>query len=215
MVMMLQLINWEEGNYRVTDKPLPRGEIIIGGGNVASCYYKLPGKTEEEFFEDSEGRRWFRTGDIGEFDADGVLKIIDRKKDLVKLQHGEYVSYGKTESVLKTSPIVENICAYADPARDHIIAIVIPDKNQLAKINPEISVQEACHDAEVKKEVVNMLKSYGMKNGLKAFEVPGKVLIVLDEWTPDNGLVTAAFKIRRNFIYNEYREEINNTYNES
>jgi acyl-coenzyme A synthetase/AMP-(fatty) acid ligase len=39
--------------------------------------------------------RWFRTGDIGEFDADGVLRIIDRKKDLVKLQHGEYVSYGK------------------------------------------------------------------------------------------------------------------------
>ena len=70
----------------MTDKPLPRGEIIIGGGNVASCYYKLPGKTEEEFFEDSEGRRWFRTGDIGQFDQCGTLRIIDRKKDLVKLQ---------------------------------------------------------------------------------------------------------------------------------
>ena len=64
-VLLIQLINWEEGNYRVTDKPYPRGEILIGGGNVASCYYKLPGKTEEEFFEDSQGRRWFRTGDIG------------------------------------------------------------------------------------------------------------------------------------------------------
>ena len=68
-------------------------------------------------------------------------RIIDRKKDLVKLQHGEYVSYGKTESVLKTAPIVENICAYADPSRDHIIAIIIPDKNQLANVNPEISVK--------------------------------------------------------------------------
>jgi len=102
----------------------------------------------------------------------------------------------KTESVLKTAPIVENICAYADPSRDHIIVILIPDKNQLGDINPEISLHEACHDPEVKKQVVKMLKDYGMKNHLKAFEVPTKVLIVLDEWTPDNGLVTAAFKIR-------------------
>ena len=75
----------------MTDKPAPRGEILIGGGNVASCYYKLPGKTEEEFTEDQQGRRWFRTGDIGQFDQCGTLKIIDRKKDLVKLQFGEYV----------------------------------------------------------------------------------------------------------------------------
>ena len=59
-----------------------------------------------------------------------------------------------------------------------------------------------------------MLKDYGMKNCLKTFEVPAKVLMVLDEWTPDNGLVTAAFKIRRKFIYDEYKKEIENTYNE-
>ena len=92
----IQLVNWEEGNYRVTDQPHPRGEILIGGGNVASCYYKLPGKTEEELIEDKEGRRWFRTGDIGQFDRYGTLKIIDRKKDLVKLQFGEYVSPGQS-----------------------------------------------------------------------------------------------------------------------
>ena len=73
----------------MTDSPQPRGEILIGGGNVASRYYKLPGKTEEEFTVDEHGRRWFRTGDIGQFDQCGTLKIIDRKKDLVKLQFGE------------------------------------------------------------------------------------------------------------------------------
>ena len=208
----IKLVNWEEGGYRVTD-PNPRGEVHVGGDNVAVGYFKNDKETEANFYEEN-GRRWFRTGDIGEFDKDGVLKIIDRKKDLVKLQHGEYVSYGKTESVLKTAPIVENICAYADPSRDHIIAILIPDKNQLGDINPEISLHEACHDPEVKKQVVKMLKDYGMKNHLKAFEVPTKVLIVLDEWTPDNGLVTAAFKIRRKFIYDEYKKEIEATYNE-
>ena len=54
----------------------------------------------------------------------------------------------------------------------------------------------------------------GIKNGLKNFEIPTKELIVLDEWTPDNGLATAAFKIRRKFIYDEYKNEIEMTYNE-
>jgi long-chain acyl-CoA synthetase len=71
----VRLINWDEGNYRVTDKPYPRGEIVIGGESVSTGYYKLPGKTAEEFFE-QDGRRWFKTGDIGEFHPDGVLKII-------------------------------------------------------------------------------------------------------------------------------------------
>ena len=84
----------------MTDKPLPRGEIIIGGGNVASGYYKLPGKTEEEFFQDSEGRRWFRTGDIGQFDQCGTLRIIDRKKDLVKLQVIEILTGGTVTTVV-------------------------------------------------------------------------------------------------------------------
>ena len=57
-------------------------------------HFRNEAKTSEDFY-DEDGRRWFRTGDIGEVCDDGVIKIIDRKKDLVKLQHGEYVSYGK------------------------------------------------------------------------------------------------------------------------
>merc|ERR1712058_143621 len=94
----IRLVNWEEGNYRVTDKPKPRGEIYIGGPNVAQGYFKNEEKTKEEFFTDAEGRRWFKTGDIGQIEGDGTLRIIDRKKDLVKLQFGEYVSLGKVES---------------------------------------------------------------------------------------------------------------------
>lgn len=71
----IRLINWEEGHYRVTNKPFPQGEIIIGGESVSKGYYKLPGKTDEEFF-DEDGKRWFKTGDIGEIHHDGVLKII-------------------------------------------------------------------------------------------------------------------------------------------
>lgn len=71
----IRLRNWEEGGYRVTNKPHPQGEIIIGGDSVSCGYYKLEEKTAEDFF-DEDGRRWFKTGDIGEFHEDGVLKII-------------------------------------------------------------------------------------------------------------------------------------------
>ena len=102
----IKLVNWEEGSYKVTDSPCPRGEIYIGGENVAAGYYNNEDKTKEEFYTDDEGRRWFKTGDIGQFETDGTMRIIDRKKDLVKLQFGEYVSLGKVEAVLKGCPVV-------------------------------------------------------------------------------------------------------------
>ena len=95
----VRLIDWEEGGYRPTDKPHPRGEIVIGGPPVALGYFKQEKVTKEVFEEDSNGIRWFYTGDIGEFYPDGTIKIIDRKKDLLKLQFGEYVSLGKVSII--------------------------------------------------------------------------------------------------------------------
>ena len=84
------------GNYHVTDKPYPRGEIIIGGDCVTDGYFKNEALTQE-FFKMEDGKRWFFTGDIGEIHPDGVIKLIDRRKDLVKLQYGEYISLGKVK----------------------------------------------------------------------------------------------------------------------
>lgn len=74
----IRLVTWEEGGYRVTNKPFPQGEILIGGDSVTRGYYKLQQKTDEDFF-DEDGRRWFKTGDIGEIHPDGVLKIIGKQ----------------------------------------------------------------------------------------------------------------------------------------
>jgi long-chain acyl-CoA synthetase len=75
----IRLVDWEEGNYRVTDRPNPRGEIVVAGDPVAKGYLNLDGSHVESFFEDG-GRKWFRTGDIGEFDQFGqffvVLKLL-------------------------------------------------------------------------------------------------------------------------------------------
>jgi long-chain acyl-CoA synthetase len=79
----LRLINWEEGNYRVTNKPFPQGEIVIGSENVAAGYFKNTEQTVENFFEE-DGKRWFKTGDIGEIHQDGSLKIIGKYRRMIQ-----------------------------------------------------------------------------------------------------------------------------------
>ena len=137
----ISLVNWEEGNYRVTDKPCPRGEILIGGENVATGYYKMPEKTAEDFFTDDDGVRWFKTGDIGQIDENGTLRIVDRKKDLVKLQFGEYISLGKVEAELKTCPLVENICIYGDSTQTFVVALIVPDRVKIYELAKELGYE--------------------------------------------------------------------------
>ncbi|CAI5516925.1 unnamed protein product [Closterium sp. Naga37s-1] len=128
----IRLVDWAEGNYRVTDQPLPRGEIMIGGPCVTPGYWKNQEATDAVYSVDSKGIRWFATGDVGEVHPDGVFQIIDRKKDIVKLQAGEYVSLGKVEAVLQVSSFVENVMLYADPFKTFTIALVVPSKPALA-----------------------------------------------------------------------------------
>ncbi len=80
----------------------------------------MPEKTKEDFFDGGNGKMFFKTGDIGQLLPSGSIKIIDRKKDLVKLQHGEYVSLGKVESNLKIHPLIENICVYGDSGKQDL-----------------------------------------------------------------------------------------------
>ncbi|XP_060856885.1 fatty acid CoA ligase Acsl3 isoform X1 [Metopolophium dirhodum] len=213
------LVSWDEGSYRITDKPYPRGELIIGGDNISPGYYKNPEKTKEEFFE-KDGKWWFKTGDIGQLETDGAIKIIDRKKDLVKLQGGEYVSLGKVESQLKTCPVVDNICIYGNPFHMYTIALVVPNRHHLIdmakKLNienvNEISIEELFSNKKLEKAVVDELAAHGRKNKLERFEIPTAIIICNDVWTPDNNLVTAAFKIKRREIYDKYKVQIDNLY---
>ena len=144
-------------------------------------------------------------------------RIIDRKKDLVKLQGGEYVSYGKVESVLKTHALIESICLYADPTKDYVVAVAVPNQPALKELAESLAITDTTADALCKNQkilttVITTLNTYGSKNGLEKFELPKKITLVTDEWTPDSGLVTAAFKIRRIFIVKKYVDEIKNMY---
>uniref|UniRef100_A0A8C2EBQ2 long-chain-fatty-acid--CoA ligase n=1 Tax=Cyprinus carpio TaxID=7962 RepID=A0A8C2EBQ2_CYPCA len=210
------LKDWEEGGYFSTDKPNPRGEILIGGPNVTMGYYKNEQKNREDFFVDVNGQRWFCTGDIGEFHPDGCLKIIDRKKDLVKLQAGEYVSLGKVEAVLKNCSLIDNICAYANSEESYVIGFVVPNQKQLTALAEQKGIrgswEEICNHAEMEKEVLRIITDAAITGKLERFEIPKKIRLSAEPWTPETGLVTDAFKLKRKELKTHYQDDIERMY---
>jgi len=212
----VKMVSWNEGNYRVTDLPRPRGELCIGGETVAKGYFKNEQKTKEDFFVEN-GKRWFRTGDIGEMLQNGSVRIIDRKKDLVKLNLGEYVSLGKVEAQLKTHPLVENICVYGDSYKSHTVAVMVPIRNALEKLATDLGktysdYTQLCQDGEIIQAVVKALGIHGIKSNLEKFEIPKMVTLAPEAWTPESGLVTAAFKIKRQVIKTFFQSDIDQMY---
>nr|XP_006136275.1 long-chain-fatty-acid--CoA ligase 4 isoform X1 [Pelodiscus sinensis]XP_014435608.1 long-chain-fatty-acid--CoA ligase 4 isoform X1 [Pelodiscus sinensis] len=211
----IKLRDWQEGGYTCRDEPNPRGEIIIGGPNVSMGYFKSEEKTED-FSVDENGQRWFCTGDIGEFHPDGCLQIIDRKKDLVKLQAGEYVSLGKVEAALKNCPLIDNICAYAKSDQSYVISFVVPNQKKLTVLAEQKGVQgtwvEICNNPIMEAEILQEIKEVADKMKLERFEIPIKVRLSPEPWTPETGLVTDAFKLKRKELKNHYLNDIERMY---
>uniref|UniRef100_A0A7N8X4C5 long-chain-fatty-acid--CoA ligase n=1 Tax=Mastacembelus armatus TaxID=205130 RepID=A0A7N8X4C5_9TELE len=212
----IKLKDWVEGGYGSTDKPHPRGEILIGGPNVTMGYYKSDPKNQEDFFVDENRQRWFCTGDIGEFHKDGCLKIIDRKKDLVKLQAGEYVSLGKVEAMLKNCPLVDNICAYANSDETYVIGFVVPNQKQLLALAEQYSIrgswEELCDSKAMEELVLKVITEAALAAQLERFEIPCKIRLSPDPWTPETGLVTEAFKLKRKELKTHYQDDIERMY---
>lgn len=213
----VKLVSWEEGGYKISDSPMPRGEVVVGGHSITKGYFNNEAKTNEVYKVDERGIRWFYTGDIGQFHPDGCLEIIDRKKDIVKLQHGEYVSLGKVESALGTSNYVENIMVYADPFHNYCVALVVPAHQALEKWAQNSGInykgfEELCQNDQAIKEVQQSLSKAAKAARLEKFEVPAKIVLVPEPWTPESGLVTAALKLKREQIKTKFKDDLDKLY---
>ncbi|KAG2701112.1 hypothetical protein I3843_06G029000 [Carya illinoinensis] len=213
----IKLIDWPEGGYLTSDSPMPRGEIVVGGPNVTVGYFKNEEKTKELYKVDERGMRWYYTGDIGQFHADGCLEIIDRKKDIVKLQHGEYVSLGKVEAALLVSPYVDNIMLHADPFHSYCVALLVASQHTVEDWAskqgiPFTDFADLCEKAETKKELLASIQKEAKRAQLQKFEIPIKIKVLSEPWTPESGLVTAAFKIKREIIRKAFSEELSELY---
>eukprot|EP00300_Choanocystis_sp_HF-7_P037005 c52986_g1_i1.p1 GENE.c52986_g1_i1~~c52986_g1_i1.p1 ORF type:complete len:691 (+),score=140.77 c52986_g1_i1:54-2126(+) len=226
----IKLLDWEEGGYRFADKDnpaigKPRGEILIGGSLVTSGYLvdpenpdpEIEEKNAHDFSVDEHGIRWFHTGDIGQVAPNGSISIIDRKKDLVKLQQGEYVALSKVEGVLKLSPYIENAMVHVDPRQNYCTALICPAFNMLVPSCVDKGwgndAEELCSKPEVIAMVFESI-TVEAKGKLSGFEIPAKIHLVPPSrtWTPENDLLTAAMKLKRKPIINAHEAEIEALY---
>ncbi|KAL2159410.1 hypothetical protein VTH06DRAFT_2414 [Thermothelomyces fergusii] len=211
-----KLVDFPDAGYFATNKPNPQGEIWLRGPTVLTGYYDNDKETAEALTPDG----WFKTGDIGEWDQNGHLKIIDRKKNLVKTLNGEYIALEKLESIYRSAPVVANICVYADISKAKPIAIIVPAEPALKKLAASIGVQgetleSLVHDKKLQGAVLRELQNAGRAGGLTGIEIIEGVVLVEDEWTPQSGLVTAAQKLNRRGILDKYRKEVTEAYGTS
>jgi len=205
----LKLVDTPELNYRSSDRPNPRGEVWIRGANVTQGYYKNEEKTKEEFRPEG----WFSTGDIGEWLPSGALKIIDRKKNIVKLAHGEYIALELLESIYKNSPFVENVCVTARSSENFCLALIVPSKRNLQTWAGVEHVDDAfLQRKDVRDHVQKSLEAAAKAAKLKTVDIPKYVFLCSEEWTPENGLMTAAMKIKRYELEKILKHEIDRMY---
>lgn len=170
-------------------------------------------ETAESITEDG----WFKTGDIGEFDKNGQLRLIDRKKNLVKTLNGEYIALEKLESTYRSNPVVGNICVYADPQQSKPVAIIVPAEPALKKIAEEHGIEgngieDLSRNKKLRGIVLNSIQSTGKQGGLAGIEILDGLVMADEEWNPQNGMTTAAQKINRKAILGKWQEHVDNAY---
>lgn len=144
------------------------------------------------------------TGDIGQWNSDGTLSIIDRKKNLVKLSGGEYIALEKLETTYKSCSLVANIVLHADSNARQPMAIVFPnEKNLRAAVKDagfgyaaDEDINTLCECEKTQELMLNELNAIGKKAKFKQMELLQCVVIDPEEWTPQNGMLTAAQKLQ-------------------
>ena len=119
---------------------------------------------------------------------------------------------------MKTHTLVENICVYGDPYRSFIVALVVPSKVHLQSIAKDlgktIPYEMLLNDNDILEHTLADLCAHGIRNRLQKFELPQAVTLVHEQWTPESGLITASFKMKRKKIQNFYQKYIDRMYEE-
>ncbi|CAG8514565.1 3063_t:CDS:2 [Funneliformis caledonium] len=211
----IKLVDVPDMNYTSKDKPYPRGEICVRGHSVFREYFKLPEKTAEVL--DKNG--WCHTGDIGQWDKQGRLVIIDRVKSIFKLAQGEYIAPEKIEKIYAKHELIYQAFVYGDSLQPSLVAVIVPSEKTLlkwARQNNLVrkSFQQLCTDPQVKKYFLQILIKYGKANDLKGFECIKNIHLVDEPFSMTNNLLTPTFKLKRHQARIKFQKEIDNMYTE-
>jgi long-chain acyl-CoA synthetase len=185
------------------------GEILVRGPSVFQGYWNRPEETKAALVDG-----WFKTGDIGNIDADGYLSVTDRKKDLIKTSGGKFIAPQPIENSLKLNPLV-GIAAILGDRRKFPTVLVSPNFVALETWAQENNLPFTSRADLVANPKVQALYEgivEGVNGNLARFEKMKRVLVVAEEFTPENGAMTPTMKLRRKVIEDRYRRQIDDLY---
>ncbi|CAL5356224.1 unnamed protein product [Camellia sinensis] len=185
----------------------PRGEICIRGDTLFSGYYKREDLTKEVLIDG-----WLHTGDVGEWQPNGSLKIIDRKKNIFKLSQGEYVAVENLENVYGS---VTEIWVYGNSFESFLVAVVNPNKQVFERWAEENGVpgdfNSLCENPKAKQNVLVELTRIGKEKKLKGFEFIKAVHLDPEPFDMERDLLTPTFK-KRPQLLKYYQNIVDNMY---
>ena len=188
------------------------GEILVKGPSVFKGYWNRPEETKAALVDG-----WFKTGDIGNIDADGYLSVTDRKKDLIKTSGGKFIAPQPIENSLKLNPLVGTAAIIGD-RRKFPAVLISPNFRPLEEWARENSIPftsraELIADPKVQALYESIVEA--INTNLARFEKLKRVMLVADEFTADNGALTPTMKLRRRVIEERYKKQIDELYTQA
>ncbi|HLZ42470.1 MAG TPA: long-chain fatty acid--CoA ligase [Candidatus Sulfotelmatobacter sp.] len=188
------------------------GEILVRGPSVFKGYWNRPDETKAALVDG-----WFKTGDIGNIDVDGYLSVTDRKKDLIKTSGGKFIAPQPIENSLKLNSFV-GVAAILGERRKFPAVMISPNFSVLEQWAQSNGIAFSSRAELVSNPKVQALYEQiveGINQNLARFEKMKRVLVVPDEFTPDNGIMTPTLKLRRRVVEERYRDQIDNLYTQA
>ncbi len=188
------------------------GELLLRGRGVSPGYWKNP-KASEEAFEGG----WFKTGDIAEISAQGIIRIVDRKKDLIVTAGGKNVAPQNIENMLKTNPLISQAVVHGD-RRNYLTALITLDEEALRKFVQTHKLQDASFAALTQlgqvQQAVNAIVDE-LNHELPRYETIKKFKILENDFTVETGELTPSLKVKRREINKRYASVFDAFYDEA
>ncbi len=186
-----KLVDVPDLGYFATDRPHPRGELLLKTPNMFPGYYKRPETSAGVFDEDG----YYRTGDVFAEVASDQLVYVDRRNNVLKLAQGEFVTLAKLEAEFGNSPLIRQIYVYGNSAQPYLLAVVVPTD-----------------DTASKAQIAESLQTVARQANLQSYEVPRDFIVETTPFTLENGLLTGIRKLAWPKLKQHYGERLEQLY---
>ena len=198
----------------------PSGELCVRGPTLFKGYFRDEEKTKETIDKDG----WLHSGDVAMIipEHGNAMKIVDRVKNIFKMQQGEYISPEKIENIYSNCKYIEQIFVHGNSLKSFLICIVYPKINDIIDFFKNKGIQDInknnvknyYENEELKKEIINVMDKFGREKNLMGFELPKKIYLVKEPFSIENQIMTPTMKLRRHFAKKFFEEQINKLYEE-